>query len=297
MKLLKGVIQNIRQDIFSVSNTNCMHESITKNNEEINNTCLKITFNQDITEDMGELIPYPQKHFIANQIFVYYWYIDGFFGTNKAIEFINDIKARFLISYPNKINEIRHFNTKENAYLHLKQFQGLKSRTIAIINKTNRFDGSTDFIFWCLKLHAEDLIKEMGCVYYEDLLSFGAANFGGTQTKSCKDYSTLKSKCRSIVNYYIDKNYKLDRYEKKYKSQNELKELKMNRQENANRMSKLKKETTRQKIVALIYSLWSNDFKFHTGKNIGKWNVSKLSKELEISRPTLIKHLTEMGEL
>ena len=274
-----------------------MYKSISKNIEEINNTCLKITFNQDITEDMGELIPYPQKHFIANQIFVYYWYIDGFFGTNKAIEFINDIKARFLISYPNKINEIRHFDTKEIAHLHLRQFQGLKSRTIAIINKTNRFDGSTDFIFWCLKLHAEDLIKEMGCVYYEDLLSFGAANFGGTQTKSCKDYSTLKSKCRSIVNYYINKNYKLDRYEKKYKTKSELEELKMTRQENMRLQNQKLKENKKNKIIHFITGLYAPNFKFKSGKNVGKWNVSKISKELNISRPTIIKHLTEMGEL
>ncbi|MEA1936763.1 MAG: hypothetical protein U9N04_01480 [Patescibacteria group bacterium] len=271
-----------------------MYESITKNVEEINNTCIKITFNSDITEDMGNELPYPHKHYVNNQIWTYYWYINGFFGTRKGLDFLNDIKARFLITYPTEIDKIRHFPTEEQTNLHLKQFQGLKSKAINIINKTSRYDNKSDFIFWCLKLEAERLIKENDQVRYDWLLDFGLVNFGSTSTKQCKDTSTLKSKCRSIVNYYIDKNFELDEYQRKTKTKEEWI---MTRTENMKLQNQKLKEKYQNKIKHFITGLYAPNFKFKSGKNIGKWNVSKMSKELSISRPTLIKHLTEMGEL
>jgi hypothetical protein len=273
-------------------------EIIPKKNEN-NNTCLKITFNQDITEDLGNVLPYPSKCFIydkklsyieqniTHQVFIYYWYIDGFFGTDKAIDFINDIKARFLITYPSEIDDIRHFDTKERANLHLKQFQGIKSKALAIIHHTSRFDGSEDFIFWSLKIKAENLIVEHQQVRYDWLFEFALVNFGTTSTKACKDTSTLKSKCRSIVNYYIDKNFKLDCYQKKYTSKIELENLKMTRQENAKKISKERKEKNIKIIKNTLSGMFAADYK----KPNGKWNVSKLSKDLKISRETIHKHL------
>jgi len=263
---------------------------IPETREKVNNTCIKITFNQDITEDFGNALPYPQKHFINEQIWVYYWYIDGFFGTYKALDFLNDIKARFLLSYPNAIDQIRHFPTEEDTNLHLRHFQGLKSKAVAIINKTSRYDNKDDFIFWCLKLEAERLIQEHNQVRYDWLLDFGLVNFGETSTKKCKDTSTLKSKCRSITNYYIERSFKLDRYEKKYKTKNELEELKMTRKENAQKVSQEKKEKNSKRIQNLLSGMFAVEYK----KPNGKWNVSKISKELNLSRETIHKHLKEI---
>lgn len=264
---------------------------ITEKEYESNNTCLKITFNSDITEDMGNSLPYPQKHFINegeyfNQ-YVYYWYINGFFGTKAGLDFLNDIKARFLITYPSQIDKIRHFPTEEQANLHLKHFQGLKSKAVAIINKTSRYDNKADFIFWCLKLEAERLITERGQVLEDWLIDFGMVNFGSTSTKACKDASTLKSKCRSITRYYAMKNYQLDCYQKKYNTPEELEELKMNRTENAIRVSKEKKENNAKRIQNTLTGM----FGFEYVKPNGKYNVSKLAKDLNLSRETITKHL------
>lgn len=263
---------------------------ITENDYESNNTCLKITFTSDITEDMGNSLPYPHKHFVSSTEWVYYWYVNGFFGTKKGLDFLNDIKARFLITYPDEISQIRHFPTEEATKLHLKHFQGLKSKAINIINKTSRYDNKADFIFWCLKLEAERLITERGQVLYDWLLDFGLVNFGSTSTKACKDSSTLKSKCRSITRYYAMKGYQLDCYQKKYNSPEELEDLKMNRQEHIKRVHKERKEKTLRLIMNALTGLMKTEYI----KPNGKYNVSKLSKDLNISRETITKYLKEI---
>lgn len=278
---------------------------IAKKYEKDNNTCLKIQFNQDITEDLGNILPYPSKAFvteknlpyitqtITQQVFIYYWYIDGFFGTNKAIDFINDIKARFLITYPQEIDKISHFDTQEKANLHLRQFQGIKSKALAIIHHTSRFDGSEDFIFWSLKIKAENLIVEHQQVRYDWLLDFALVNFGTTSIKACKDSSTLKSKCRSIVNYYINKNFTLDCYQKKYNTEVELENLKMTRVENIKKVNQEQEEKNKKTIQNFLSGMFAADYK----KPNGKWNISKLSKDLKMARGTVTKHIKNMSDL
>lgn len=261
---------------------------IIPQDEKNSNTCLKITFNSDISEDLGNELPYPRKRFISDSEWVYYWYIDGFFGTFKGRNFLNDIKARFLISYPNEINKMSHFPTEEDAKLHLKHFQGLKSKAIAIINKTSRYDNTEDFIFWCLKLEAERLIVERGQVLEDWLYDFGYVNFGEYSTKKCKDNSTLKSKCRSITRYYAMKGYQLDCYQKKYNTPEELEKLKMNRQQHIKKVHENRTEATLKKIEHFLSGLYAEEYK----KPNGKWNIAKISKELNISRPTLTKYLS-----
>ena len=76
------------------------------------------------------------------------------------------------------------------------------------------------------------------------------------------------------------------------------KDIEMTRKENLTRVNKEKGKTTQKKIHNFITGMFAEEYKWDTeGNNKGKWNVSKLSKELNISRPTLIKHLEELGEL
>lgn len=263
---------------------------IAEKKKNINNTCLKIVFNDDIGDDFGNTLPYPSKHYIAAGLWSYTWILDGFFGTNKALEFLNDIKARFLITYPHEIDEIRHFNTKEESRVRLKHFQGLASKARAIIKTTARYDGKDDFIFWCLKLEAENLIEQTGQVRYDWLLDFALLNFGETSTKKCKDSSTLKSKCRSITNYYIERNFELDKYQRKTKTD---KEWILTRTENMKRIKTEEAEKNRKALQNFLSGMFANDYK----KKNGKWNVAKISKALNMSRPTVAKHLKALGEV
>jgi AraC-like DNA-binding protein len=255
--------------------------TIITNKNEIINTTLKITFREDISQDLGNVLPYPNKHYIADYI-VYYYYIEGFFGTKDSINYINDIKSRFLITYKDKIKEIKHYNNIDKVdYLHkLKHFQNLKSRTIQIINQNNRYDNKEDFRFWVLKLFAEDSIREKSLITYQELLDFGLLNDLECQKNS------LKSKCRSIVNYYINNDYKIyTKYKRKTKNN---KELKMTRQENQKQMVEKIKQDNIKKVKNFLTGMFAAEY-----KKKEKWNISKISKELKMSRTTLTKIIKE----
>lgn len=261
--------------------------SIITKRKEISNTFLKISFLEDITEEFGNTLPFPSKHEITTE-YVYYWLIRGYFGTKKSQEYLNDIKSRFLINYKEKIKETSHFSSIETRQIHeLKEFQKLKSISINIINHSNRFDSSNDFVFWCLKLYTEDLIRERGICQYSTLLEFGEKHFYSltqTKNKTCKDYSTLKSKCKSIINYYINNNYKLDKYERKLTNE----ELLMLRSKNMLKVNENKKLDNNKIVKNFLTGMFVDDYK----KN-DNWNVSLISKTLKLSRNTIYRVIKE----
>lgn len=254
---------------------------ISKNASETN-TFLKIVFREDMSEEFGNTLPFPSKHFLDGN-FTYYWLIRGFFNTKNSCEYINDIKARFLITYKEQIKDTKHYYTKENQLniFELKQFQNLKSISINIINQTNRFDSSKDMVFWCLKMYCEDIIEERGLCDYDTLLRFGEKHL----KDDTKDFSTLKSKCRSIINYYINKNYELDKYRRKMNDE----ELSMSRSKNMTKVREKIRDNNTTKIKNFLSGMFIEEYK----KPNGKWNVSLISKELNVSRNTIYRVIKE----
>jgi hypothetical protein len=266
---------------------------IITQNEEKWNTNLTISFKNDISEHLGVLIPYPNNYISRNGLWVFSWIIDGVFNTNKGSEFLNDIVARFLITFNEDIFDTKYFrklNNENTSTYKLKNFQGLKSITISKINETNRFDGTTDFIFWSLKLYSERVILETGIITFDRLFDYGYYHFNPSNgiTKVCKDLSTLKAKCRSIVNYYIDRNYELDRYIRKTKTKEEWI---MTRTQNMIKQNKKKGLSNRQKIEHLLSGMFVEDL---YKKPNGKYNISNIMKDLGLSRNTIKKHLQDI---
>lgn len=262
---------------------NIITKNTIKTNKKVSDTYLKIEFNNDISEDLGDVLPYPTKHYIDSRKIVYYWLISGFFGTKNSLDFVNDIKARFLITYKNQIEKTSHFPTSEKLVepLKLRQFQNLKSKSISIINRTTRFDNSNDFVFWCLKLHCEDLIKQYGICQYETLLEFGVTNF----ENDVKDFSTLRCKCRNIINWYIDRDYKLSTYQRKLSD----KELKMSRSKNMSKVRENIKKDNTSKIKNFLTGMFVDEYK----KVNGSWNITKISQNLNVSRNTVYRVIEE----
>ena len=155
-----------------------------------------------------------------------------------------------------------------------------------IINKSNRFDNSQDMVFWCLKLYAEDVIQERGIVCYDDLMSFGEKfNLYEDINSNKGQKSTFKSKCRGIVNYYINNGYKLSKYQRKLTDE----ELSMSRSENMTKIRLNIKKENNEKVKRYLTGLFPETLK----KPNGKWNVSKISKDLKLSRPTIIRIIEE----
>jgi Fic family protein len=66
----------------------------------------------------------------------------------------------------------------------------------------------------------------------------------------------------------------------------------MTRTENIKRIHKNKKENTQRKIANLITGIFADEYK----KKDGSYNVSKIAKDTNLSRPTVIKHLKLIKE-
>jgi hypothetical protein len=260
---------------------------ITKN-EEIVNTFIVFHAKSDITSHFGNELPYPNKHYALNNGMKYIYLLEGYFDTQKNIDYLNDIIARINISFNNNLSYQKHYKTSYNTNPHkLKEFQELKSLANTILAKSIKFDGTRDYVFMNLKMYAEFCIKERGIVVYDDLLKYGQIHF----IDDVKDYSTLKAKCRSITNWYIDRDYKLSLYyERKTKNDEELE---MTRKENALKMGRTKEEEMRKKIQHFLTGMFIDDYKH---KRSGKWNSAKIAKDMGISRTTVNKHLKEMEE-
>jgi len=245
---------------------------------QLKNTWLHISFSDDITSELGNVIPYPHYHYMRNNKLVYCWLIDGFFDTLKGIQFLNDIIARFKITFETS-QYLKHTVDTESTIcpLKLKAFQNLKSRAIQRIQQTTRFDGTRDFIFYCLKLHAEIIIKEKGIFSYDELLEFAMINF----IEKAKDRSTLKSKCKNIFNWYLDRNFELTRtvYVKKERDL-----VMATRQEHANKLSLRNEEIAKQKIYNAQRLIK------YFGNQDGKLSLRAIERESGCSINTVRKH-------
>ncbi len=257
------------------------------------NTKITIKSMEDLSTSFGNELPFPQYHWITQSQwdlktrYYYQFTIDGVFDTLRGVAFLNDIIARFMITFPNEgieKQEIKRIPAKKEG-LKLKQFQGLKSvkSLPKQFFKTNLFTNK-DNVFWALKINFE-IQLERGNISYETFEDFAFANF----EDKAKDRSTLRAKCRSIYNYYLDRNFET-RTRGKYKNhQHYLEETMATRQQNMAKINNKRKEDCRRVIVGLITGLTSFEYK----KQNGEWNVSKLAKDTKLTRKTIYKYLEE----
>jgi len=233
----------------------------------------------DITDRFGT-IPYPNDHYQdIDGLLVYGWLIDGFFKSKNNIEFLNDVIARFLITFDEKIKlqKIQTIKTDQTCYK-LRNFQNLKS--LAKQKKEySRADALFDNTFWVLKLRAEDVIRSKGYATYDELLSFAFENF-----IDFKDKSTLKSKCRSIVNWYENRDWKIGRVNKKFNSKEELMAT---RKEQAKKMTEIRADRTKKRILSIVSGMFAHEYR----KKNGDWNITKIAKEAGVSRPSVYKYI------
>lgn len=251
--------------------------------KQLKNTWLQISFSDDITSELGNIIPYPHYHYTKNNKLVYCWLIDGFFDTLKGVQFLNDVIARFKITFETS-QYIKHTNDSESTLcpLKLKAFQNLKSRAIQKIQQTTRFDGTRDFIFYSIKFYAEDLINEKTIFTENELLDFALLNF----IEKAKDRSTLRAKCRNIYNYYLDKNFECDK-SKYIKKQKDL--VMATRVEHAKKITKNTSEKYKKKVLNITTGMFKDEYK----KPNGSWNISKIAKDSGTTRPTVMKYLSK----
>ena len=240
-------------------------------------------------EWQDEDLPIPTIHKHINKGYFIGWAIDGYFGTKKGQEYLNDTIARILLTL--KPYNIERLPFKPNAtdlqtariYARVYKLQEI-SKNLKSLQKKNliptRADNFEDFTFWAIKLYAEDLIRDNGFIVYESL-----ENWALTQFEHKKERSTIKAKCRSVYNWYYERDFNIPKKHKPLKQY--LEETMATRSENMKKVSKEKEETNRRKIVNLITGLYAEDYK----KKNGAWNITKIAKDLNIHRNTVAKHL------
>lgn len=217
--------------------------------------------------------------------------IEGYFGTTKGTEYLNDIIARFLVTLkecrPTRVLPERGTKGAEIRYYpkiyKLKELQALKSLSNKKLPRAGA-DKFNDFTFWAIKFHCEDLIKTQGIVGSEQLIDFAVQNFEG------KEHSTLKAKCRSVWNYYEQKNWTIPiPYTKKDKG-----EVMATRLEHIKKVNENRANQNRNKIKAILDDIFLQDnIKF---KN-GKYRVGEIAKLTNLHRETISKYLKEMNLL
>jgi len=247
------------------------------------------------TEWIDQGLPTPTYHEHINRGYMIAYALDGYFGTTQGTQYLNDIIARFLITFreckPTRISSSSiaqrcssssstHYGTYFNKIYKLKELQALKSMSNKKLPRATA-DKFEDFTFWAIKFHCEDLIKEQGVVSAAQLIQFALDNFEG------KENSTLKAKCRSVWNYYEQRDWTIPKpYTKKDQG-----EVMATRLEHINQVNKNRVLKNQNKIKAVLDDIFlQDDIKF---KN-GKYRVGKIAELTNQNRKTVAKYLKEM---
>lgn len=241
------------------------------------------------TEWIDEGLPTPTYLEHINKGYLIAWAIDGYFGTQNGTKYLNDIIARVLITFKDlkpkrqlfkpKIESASHYYPKIYKLQELQELKSLRNK----IKAPTRSDSFEDHTFWSIKLYCEDLIREQGLAVYTQLEDFAYSNF-------TKDRSTLRAKCRSIFNYYEQREWKLPQgYKRKYTRE----VYEMTREERARANTKIREERAKAKVINAITGLMAETYK----KKSGSWNMSKISEDIGVNRRTVSKYIKEHEKL
>jgi len=233
------------------------------------NTLISFTLKGDGEELFEYDLPYPISYTRQSKdIYRVSFAINGTFTTIKGIRYLNDILARFTLSFE-VIHTYKSLTNDEG--VELSEFRGLKS--IQRAKSYESVDIGQDNVFWSIKLYTEALIKESsGLVAYSLIESFALDRF----IDRAKDKATLKAKCRSIWNWYDEREWTIP----------SRKGLGMSRQEGAKKAHQKKAADTKAKVIGAIEALNFLQEKI---------NIATVSRQAQVSRDTAKKYLVELG--
>jgi len=264
----------------------CFKGCIITNFKRKTNTWLNFHLNGNGTEWIEKDIPTPTYLEHLNKGYIIAYCLNGFFGTQKGSIYLNDIIARFILTFadlePYRVKEepnIKPAGHYSKKIYKLKELQALKSLNNKRLIPT-RAEQYHDYTFWAIKLFCEDLIKSQGIATYQQLEDFAYSNFE-------KECSTLRAKCRSIFNWYEVRDFKISGYKRKMTK----KEYEMTRRERALENNRIRKERAKLKVLDATTGLMQNNYK----KVNGSWNISKIAKELNMSVNTVKKYINKQG--
>lgn len=253
--------------------------------------------NGDGVEWQDERLPTPNYLEHANRGYFIGWQVEGFFATQRGIEYLNDIVGRVTISlsdcrpqrllYKPDMNEAQAlYYPKIHKLFEFQSAKSLQSKTHAPLRADNL--GGKDYCFWAIKLYTEDLIrqfKEGTPVPYQMIEDWAFMQFDDHK----KGKSTVRAKCRSIWNWNDKRDWELPKYQRKRKTKND-KELQMTRQEIALKNTEARAEKTRKKVINAITGLFAKD---HLCKKNGTWSYAKIAEYTQVNIKSVSKYMKE----
>jgi len=253
----------------------------------ISNLATLLTINiQGDGSELLEYLPHPHKyHRHSLQAYQLQYLLNGVFWTAKSSKYLNDMLLRLNISMDIKSIEYKTVTSAGDDYK-LNLFQNLKSLTREVfIPRANKHE---DSVFWGLKLFMEHYVSKDGFVAYSTLFEYAHTHYHD----HIKDHSTLKAKCRSIWNWYNERDWKTNKSSRTQKEY--LEETKMSRQDHIRKVNEQRKSDTYKKIVNTITGMFGDEYRKESTST--GWNISKLAKELRLSRTTVTKYIKEYEE-
>ena len=257
------------------------NEKVDKNEQDLSNlsTLLVISGSGDLLELLENNLPQPHEYDRSNGGWTIKYILTGVFFTKSSVEYLNDILARFALTL-NVTSVTTQVIKKQKNSLDLKYFQNLKSIRKNIFHaNANKHD---DAVFWSIKLYVESLLQESNFVAYDVIESYAFSHF----IDHVKDKSTLRAKCRSIWNYYNDRDFQTSVRKQKL-NETQRKEYEMKRSENMRKQALARADETKRKVINVITGMFAHEYK----KKNGEWNISKIAKEINVSRNSVYKYI------
>ena len=263
--------------------------SIPNKPKELKPYWLLFHLNGSTSDFLEHDLPLPSYLKKINRGYLIGWKIDGYFGTTSGLKFLNDIIARFTITFADKsITRLPYSPTLEDNKAHVNDYTYKLDRFSSNLKSMkakkfipSRAENFEDIVFWAIKFHAEDLITEYSILSYEQLESFAMTQF------IHKERSTIRAKCRSIWNYYEQRDFKLNTRKKTTKTKEELQ---MSRTEHIKKVHEERANNTKAVIESLVTGKHADKYK----KKNGKFNAVLVAKASKISEKTVRKYLKEL---
>ena len=260
------------------------------------------------------LIIYPKN---KNGVFIGY-FIEGFFGTEKAKAFLADIIKRFektflKLSHIGYIERIKHppiIDENTNCHFQMEVIYSLKdfSRVLdSLDNKVSKKEEkienlkvakalgekktTDDALFDYMRFIAYDFVKANGKEaltreYLEKIGEIGNEILGKT-----KEFSTIRAKAKAIYEWVI-KNYRVRKELENVCNWNYVRKLsdeeyKMTRKEHIIKINKQKAQKTKEKVYKAIQKLKEKQEKI---------SIRKVMKEAQVSKSSVEKYLKQARE-
>lgn len=264
--------------------------------------------NNDYTAFMDNDLPVPSILQHKNRGYSLHWEIDGFFGTQKNRDYLLDVSQKIAILFNDSslydhIAQINALSKFCEMVYHLRDFshiQDKRQKSQRTFNKANYGLLYKDKLFELARFKCYDLKLENRLTYEAVYDVFYSMNYTYDLKKAPSD---IKAKAKNVYNWVLH-NYDPVFFtteekiaarritKRKYNNKtnktilDEQDEL-MTRSENMIKQNKILGDKYKEKVLSVTTGLLKDIYK----KSNGTWNISKIAKDINVSRNTVMKYI------